>query len=206
MQIKHSYPLLLWAMLLSSFLSAQDTIVTNYPNTDQRWEKVFDEGQKVAENIYYEDASPWMTVQYEPAKVENWKWYYNNGNPYFEATYVNDLLQGTYQIWYENGQLAESLRFKDHLEDGAAVFYHPNGQIAMQGTYQNGEMIGTWQFFDPTGQPASGAWEWSFAASPDQLRVRGQLQAGRAIGKWQYSATTNQGLASQKRFWTDFGE
>jgi antitoxin component YwqK of YwqJK toxin-antitoxin module len=62
-----------------------------------------------------------MTVQYDKASAENWKWYYDNGNPYFEATIVNDWLQGRYKIWYENGQLAEELFFKDNIEYGPAL-------------------------------------------------------------------------------------
>ncbi|MEM8584273.1 MAG: hypothetical protein AAGF87_08390 [Bacteroidota bacterium] len=169
--------------------SAQDTILTNYPNTQQRWEKIFLAGQKVAENIYYESGAPWMTVRYEEDRTENWKWFYANGEPFFEATIVADQLQGRYRIWYENGQLAEQLYFVDQLEDGPATFYHPNGQLAMSGQYDMGTMVGNWQFLAQDGSAAQGAWQWQFAALPEFTRMSGSLENGVPAGEWIYRTT-----------------
>ena len=94
MSITRSFSLLGMVLFLSP-LSAQDTLITNYPNTQQRWEKVYAKGEKTAENIYHANGTPWMTVQYDSKSEENWKWYYDNGNPYFEATIIDDLLQGS---------------------------------------------------------------------------------------------------------------
>ena len=187
-------------LILGYWLSAQDTLMTTYPNSEQRWEKIFVNGEKSAENIYHEDNTPWMTVQYDPSNAENWKWYHETGNPYFKATIVNELLQGRYQIWYENGKLAEDLYFKDNMENGPAVFYHDNGQIAMKGTYKMGQMVGEWQFYDEYGNKPSGKWNWVFAASMQNVRIEGQLKDGRRTGTWIYRATANQGLSTQKRF------
>ncbi|MEL7378396.1 MAG: hypothetical protein AAFN65_15765, partial [Bacteroidota bacterium] len=57
------YPFWLGVLLLaiSRQVAAQDTLVTQYPNTQQRWEKIFLADEKVAENIYYENGAPWMT-------------------------------------------------------------------------------------------------------------------------------------------------
>ena len=179
---------------------AQDTIVTNYPNTQQRWEKIFKNNQKVAENIFHSNGSPWMTVQYDNESVEHWKWYYADQQPYFEATILKDRLQGDYKIWYENGQLAESLTFKDNLENGLATFYHPNGQVAIQGQYKQGEMVGRWTFFDQNGKSPEGTWVWSFAAMPEDIRMIRQLKNGQPTGVWTYRTTSNQGKPYQKEF------
>jgi antitoxin component YwqK of YwqJK toxin-antitoxin module len=141
-----------------------------------------------------------MTVTYSPDSKEDWKWYYDNGNPYFEATIVDNLLQGQYQIWYENGQLAESINFKDNLEIGIAEFFHPNGQMAMKGVFKDGEMVGEWQFYDEQGNPPTGMWEWKFAASPENLRVKGLLIYGNPSGEWMNWTTANQGQSNQKIF------
>ncbi|MEM6345649.1 MAG: hypothetical protein AAF927_17285 [Bacteroidota bacterium] len=179
--------IVLLSLVLS--VSAQDTLLTQYPNTQQRWEKIFLAGQKVAENIYHENGTPWMTVQYDENRTENWKWFHANGNPFFEATIVNDKLQGSYRIWYENGQLAEQLDFVDQLENGPATFYYPNGQIAMKGQYIMGKMSGDWQFLAQDGSPAEGEWQWQFAALPKFTRLSGSLQNGLPIGKWVYYTT-----------------
>lgn len=183
-----------------SKIAAQDTLLTNYPNSNQRWEKIYEQDEKVEEHIYYESRKNWMSVKYEGPKKEHWDWYYENGNPYFSATIIEDQLQGSYRIWYENGQLAESIVFRDNLEDGMAVFFHPNGQIAMKGRYSKGEMIGEWQFYDYNGQLPIGAWSWAFGASLENVRVKGQFSKGKPSGTWTYWATANQGRANQKVF------
>ena len=191
-----------WGMLSLIGLSlwGQDTLLTNYPDTDQRWEKIYQDQQKVAENIYYTNGSPWMTVTYGQEKVENWKWYYENGNPYFFATILKDQLQGTYRIWYENGELAERLVFKDHLENGPASFFYEDGTLAAYGQYQEGKMIGEWRFFDEKGEPAQGAWEWRFAAALEKWRMKGKVVDGRPVGTWSYRHTASKRGVEQKKY------
>ena len=173
---------------------AQDTLRTNYPDSEQVWEKVFRDKKKVNETVYFQDGSPWMTANYK-GKEANWKWYHENGKPYFEATIIDDLLQGTYKIWYENGQLAEQIEFIDNLENGLATFYYPSGQIAMRGSYLDGKMVGSWKFYNEDGQPYDGNWIWKLAADQKTVRVTGKLVAGKMAGAWQYRTTagTRQG-------------
>ncbi|MEL6718368.1 MAG: hypothetical protein AAFP82_06605 [Bacteroidota bacterium] len=191
-------------IIIIPFLNAQDTLLTKYPNSTLRWEKVYQEEEKIAENIYHENGEAWMTVQYQNEANQVWKWYYDNGNPYFEAIIVDDLLQGSYKIWYENGQLAEQLFFKDNVENGLAVFYHSNGQLAMKGIFEKGQMIGDWEFFTAEGETPDGVWEWYFAAALDQIRVKGQFKNGQPYGKWVYWGTANQGRKSQLVFEKEF--
>ncbi|MEM6877387.1 MAG: hypothetical protein AAF544_02425 [Bacteroidota bacterium] len=185
------YPFWLGVLLLaiSRQVAAQDTLVTQYPNTQQRWEKIFLADEKVAENIYYENGAPWMTVKYDEDRTEYWKWFHANGEPFFEATIINDKIQGTYRIWYENGQLAEELLFVDQLENGPATFYHPNGQLAMSGQYAMGKMTGEWHFLAEDGSPANGEWQWQFAALPEFTRLSGSLDHGNPVGEWTYRTT-----------------
>ena len=192
---------ILWLLSNPSNLLGQfDTLITNYPNSDQRWEKIYSGEDKVAENIFHSNGVEWMTVQYDDRDSENWKWYYDNGQPYFEALIINDLLEGIYRIWYPNGQLAEELRFRNSLENGPAVFYHENGQIAMSGMYKDGEMIGEWKFFDENGKSPSGIWTWPFAASMKNIRMEGELLNGRRIDSWTYRGTAEQNRKGQKIF------
>ncbi|MEM9824532.1 MAG: hypothetical protein AAF985_25825 [Bacteroidota bacterium] len=181
-------------------LSAQDTIRTQYPNTQQSWEKIFQSGQKVAENIYHENGTPWMTFQYDEGRTEKYKWFYANGQTFFEATNVGGQLQGSYSIWYENGQLAEQLNFVDNLEDGLATFFYSNGQLAMSGQYAMGKMTGDWQFFSENGLPADGEWQWQFAALPEFVRMSGSLKNGVPVGRWIYRTTATSKSGPQEEY------
>lgn len=183
------------------FLNAQDTIKTKYPNTQQLWEKIFMDGQKVAENIYHENGTPWMTFQYEEDQIEKYKWFHDNGNPFFEATNVDGKLQGSYRIWHENGQLAEQLNFVDNLENGPATFFYSNGQLAMSGQYVMGKMTDDWQFFSKDGSPADGKWQWQFSALPEFTRVSGLLRDGVPVGRWIYRTTSTSKNGRQEEFY-----
>ncbi|MEM6516538.1 MAG: hypothetical protein AAF688_10180 [Bacteroidota bacterium] len=188
MDIKQS---LLMMIFTVSIGFAQDTILKNYPETNQRWEVLKNKGKKVQETIYYDTGQSWMTAKYGSDKKEYWKWYYENGKPFFEATIIDDKIEGNYQIWYENGQLAEHLNFIGQIEEGPAQFYHRNGQLAMKGNYRNGKMVGNWEFFDENGCYADGEWKWFFAALPEQIRIKGMLENGKRVGKWTYHTTSS---------------
>ncbi|MEL6675815.1 MAG: hypothetical protein AAFR61_26645 [Bacteroidota bacterium] len=186
------------------FLSAQDTIRTQYPNTQQAWEKIFIAGQKVAENIYHKNGTPWMTFQYKENKTEKYKWFHDNGNPFFEATNVEGKFQGSYRVWYENGQLAEQINFVDHLENGRATFFYPNGQLAMSGQYVMGKMTDGWQFFGQDGSAADGDWQWQFAALPKFIRMSGSLNNGVPIGTWTYRTTATPKNGKQEELYWNY--
>lgn len=192
--MKRTYPSiqLLFILVCIAFLGqaqTQDTLLKKYPGTEQRWEEVYQNQQKVKENIYHQNGTPWMTVQYRADENQYWKWYYDNGNPYWEARIIDNLIQGSYKIWYENGQLAEVIDFKDHRENGEATFFYSSGQIAAQGSYRMGEMVGPWLFFDKDGNPAEGNWQWVFGADRDKVRMQGQVKAGVPVGVWDYKST-----------------
>lgn len=182
---------------------AQDTLETTYPGTSQRWIKRFDSGRKIDETIFYDNDQVWMQVQYVDGQ-EKWNWYHENGASYFEATIKNDSLQGWYQIGYENGQVAEKIDFKNHLENGYAEFYYRSGQMAMNGTYVAGEMQDDWQFFDSQGHPADGNWQWPFAADTSRLRMKGIVLNGKMIGEWTYTSVSNLGTEQEKQFKVSF--
>ena len=181
---------LLTLLLSVSFsLFAQDTLSTNYPDSKKVWKKVYSDSKKTQDLIYWENGREWMTARYDSADVEYWKWYHENGNPYWKATIIRDELQGVYKIWYESGQLAEEVIFLNHLEDGPAVFYYENGQIASTGNYENGKMVGHWQFYDQSGNSFDGQWSWPFAAETETNRMEGTIENGKRVGVWIYQTT-----------------
>ncbi len=180
-------------------LNGQDTLQSNYPGTNQQWEKIFEGGQKIKETIYYSDNSTWMQAEYD-GDVESWNWYYENGNSYFSATIVDDLIQGTYRIWYRNGQIAEEIEMTDNRENGPASFYYPSGQVAAKGKYKEGRMVGDWTFFNNEGQLFDGDWKWLFAADSAKVRMQGEVRGGKLAGKWEYRTIDRLGDGEEPRF------
>ncbi|MGD1960142.1 MAG: toxin-antitoxin system YwqK family antitoxin [Fulvivirga sp.] len=180
----------------------QDTIRTKYPGTSQEWLKIFQDKKKIKEAVFYASGQEWMTAKYEKG-VEDWRWYHENGNPFFEAKIIDDKIEGPYKIWYENGQLAEEIYFINNLENGPAKFYHSNGQLAMVGEYAAGRMTGQWSFLTDNGERASGKWVWPFAALQERKRMQGQVANGEPIGTWEYVTTAAGSSDQYQRFKTE---
>lgn len=191
-------------IVLAFSVKAQDTLITNYPDSKKVWEKLFEEGKKIKETIYYENGQVWMTASYNTDEKEDWNWFYENGNPFFSAKIVNEELQGNYRIWYENGQLAESLNFVDNIEQGEATYWYPNGQLATKGVYTDGKMTGEWNFYAEDGSPAEGIWNWKFAALNQFVRMEGFMISGKRVGTWVYRGTAERGSEGQLVFVEEF--
>jgi len=103
------------------------------------------------------------------------KW--SNGNLKIQGILQEDTIkQGTWQTWYQNGQLRDSGRFDDnrregywkyiyangilskegkyigHSEEGLWVWYYENGQVDMQGSFEKGLQTGMWTYWRTTGE------------------------------------------------------
>ena len=65
--------------------------------------------------------------------------YHINGQVAFTGLYVNDAMDGVWKKYSESGQLIEEVSFKDSEENGPFKEYHSNGQLAAEGGYLNGD-------------------------------------------------------------------
>lgn len=88
----------LFLLLVSHAVFSQDTVRTNYPSTNQNWLKIYKQDKKVSESVFYASGKEWMTADYKDEKTEDWKWFHENGNPFFQATIIDDKLEGIYRI------------------------------------------------------------------------------------------------------------
>ena len=77
--------------------------------------------------------------------------YHPNGQKYMEGAFKDELREGKWTSWYENGTLWSEGEFKAGESHGARTVYHPNGQVHYQGTFDEGKRIGIWTFFDENG-------------------------------------------------------
>lgn len=99
----------------------------------------------------------------EDAKGKQGLWVkvYRNGSIYYKGEFINDVPQGTFWFWYDDGK---PMRRVEHLEGTAhmyAVHYHPNGRLMSEGHYKQGidpetnqpdkVRDGEWVFYNETG-------------------------------------------------------
>ena len=96
-------------------------------------------------------------------KYENVAWY-ENGKVFKEGQYVDDMMDGSWFVFYPEGQLAASANFNkgtgtqtsyeqsgykclvtnyvDNEKHGKETYYNPDGTVTRVAMYEKGEWIG----------------------------------------------------------------
>ncbi len=77
--------------------------------------------------------------------------YYENKQKRIEGEYNNQLRNGIWKAWYENGTIWSVGEYKDGKRNGEGISYHPNGKIYIEGMYRNDTRVGPWRFYDTAG-------------------------------------------------------
>lgn len=80
-----------------------------------------------------------------------WIIFEQNGAIAGEAIYKNDTLNGKFIMHSNDGKIAYEGYFSKGKPYGKWVFYHENGKIQSQGERRDDKFIGTWEFFNEDG-------------------------------------------------------
>lgn len=82
--------------------------------------------------------------------------------------YKNGLLNGTYTIYFSNGNKSKMATFENGKLNGLSTWYHLKGNVNMQGYYRKDKMEGTWYWWYDTGN----------------LKQKGNFKNGKMQGIW----------------------
>jgi antitoxin component YwqK of YwqJK toxin-antitoxin module len=105
---------------------------------------------KVFEGLwkYYHYASPAVmtTENYKNGKLEGLRTvYFLNGKIAEQINYINNLKEGAYKKYTEDGIVIEESFFKNNEYDGLAIFRDVNGNVVSKGLFAKGLKIGIWE-------------------------------------------------------------
>ena len=64
---------------------------------------------------------------------------------------INGKREGKWTYWFQNGNKWTEAEFVDGLQHGEQTVYHENGQTYYKGNLENGIRVGEWSFFDEGG-------------------------------------------------------
>lgn len=81
--------------------------------------------------------------------------FFSNGQKRLIATFNNNVLEGTYTTWHENGNIADSGELSSNAKTGLWKTWYTNGILESEGTYTAGFTDGTWKWFHENGQPST---------------------------------------------------
>jgi len=77
--------------------------------------------------------------------------YHSNGKKYIEGNYKNDLREGYWASWFDNGNLWSEGEFKEGESHGKRTVYHSTGKLYYEGNFNMGKRVGIWTFYDEAG-------------------------------------------------------
>ncbi len=84
-----------------------------------------------------------MTAEFKDGKRDGeLKEYYKNGKLKTHQHYVNDKLEDSSLLYYENGVLGELQYFKDHKREGTWKKFNKEGKVISEINYKNNELDG----------------------------------------------------------------
>ncbi|MCK9207452.1 MAG: hypothetical protein M0P66_10105 [Salinivirgaceae bacterium] len=108
--------------------------------------------QVMAQNVGQEGDTLRNYIDINGFKQGYWKKNYDNGNPRFEAYFVDDKPVGTMKRWDSYGNLFALLAYDAKGEKAKVFFYHKNGKMAATGNYLGKEKDSIWLYYSETNQ------------------------------------------------------
>jgi hypothetical protein len=129
--------------------------------------------QKEKRESKYENGQ--VKEQYEVVKGDNGSYlkdgtyvlFYENGQKKEEALYEDNQLSGPYKKWHQNGKIQAEGAYKSDSLEGLYKMYNKNGELESSYQFTNGKVNGEVQVYDK-GKPV----------------VKGNFQNGKANGTW----------------------
>lgn len=106
--------------------------------------------------IYYSlyDGRKAMSEYYSSGKKDGPSFkYYPQEKPSEFIEWKNDLKNGKWEQYYENGQIRLTGWYRADTLNGEFISYNPDGSLSISGFYNRGLMDGKWDYFDETGNP-----------------------------------------------------
>jgi len=111
--------------------------------------------QEVTEETY-PDGSPKRVCLYkgkgESKELIRETTFYPNKQMQMQGAYKNNLRDGKWTYWHENGKLWSEGFFKAGKSDGKRTTYFDNGKVRYTGFYKEDNRVGKWSFYDENGR------------------------------------------------------
>ncbi|KAF0199358.1 MAG: MORN variant repeat protein [Bacteroidetes bacterium] len=124
------------------FFLLASILLASCSNTTVKKEK-YDDGKIKSEKTY-------QKINGREQLVKEVK-FHHNGQKYVEGGYKNELRNGHWASWYEDGKIWSEGEFRDGKSHGKRTVYHPNGKKYYEGSFDMGKRIGVWLFYDEAG-------------------------------------------------------
>ena len=84
--------------------------------------------------------------------------HYDNGNVKIAGSLVNNLREGLWVSYFENGTKQSEHNYNDGLLNGSITVFINSGKLLYQGFYVEGKQHGKWIYYNKEQQPIKTIW------------------------------------------------
>lgn len=84
--------------------------------------------------------------------TEEGHWFYRRNSAVEEGDYTDGMRTGVWRSWYQPGVISAKIEYDQDLMNGEYTIYYENGVIKRTGKCINGERDGIWYDYDDTGE------------------------------------------------------
>ena len=119
-------------------------------------------------------------------KDGKWIEWYDNGNKWSEAHYVEGKENGKWICWHENGNKLAEGNYVAEKKDGKWIYWHENGKKRLEGNYVSGKQVGKWIYWKYNGNKWSEniGGKWIYWYENGNKRLEENYLSGKPHGKW----------------------
>ncbi len=105
------------------------------------------------QKFWYDNGQLYYENNYKNGKLNGiQKFWYDNGQLYYEENYKNGKKEGIQKGWYDNGQLLYENNYKEGKAEGKQKRWYNNGILTFEQNYENGNMKGIQKIWDFNGK------------------------------------------------------
>lgn len=124
-----------------------------YPNRQLLMEENWDDGIKEGTFVEYDEYGNILTKGNYVENSEEGEWIYKNRGVVEIGSYFDGMKTGLWKTWFENGNLAYEIEYEQDLYNGKYISFWENGKKREYGQYITGIQVGIWVKCDEDGTP-----------------------------------------------------
>lgn len=122
-----------------------------YPNGELLSLEYYEDGKLEGEYIEYDEHGNEIAKGNYIFGEKDGDWNYLHGSMKEEGSYYDGARQGIWKLWYGDGTLASEIMYEQDLPDGKYTLYWENGNVKLAGRYADGVRNGVWNRYNEEG-------------------------------------------------------
>lgn len=122
-----------------------------YPSGDTMTVANYEDGELEGRFVEYDEDLKVVTLGQYTAGFEEGVWKYFNGEAYEIGKFEGGLREGIWKSYFDANTLASETSYSQNILDGKFVQYWENGNVKLSGKYENGLQEGIWQQYNEEG-------------------------------------------------------